>query len=364
MIPVQKIEVWHGGSLLHTITDALSIRVREVLTDAVGTFKFAVATKKNGDYLYNDINVYDTVKIWIDYDSVGATPLTVGKIYRISAPLKTKQGYLRLFYGKNQGEILERRVKGRKAWSGTAASTIVTELANDLGLGTSEIEADTTAVTLTTDVDTYFDLLKKLSDYWYDAGNQVKKDFYVDVNNNLVWKSRPLRTTGVETLSVGEEILSYILTHDATQLKNNITVYGKREVYNPSKYGQTAKVQNPTVHGYTHPSDGDSWTWTSGWQLLLAQWHREPPTQRWATTTLKPPATQTATGSLGALFLQQYTWKGTQVFLCCSSGVDVMFCWKGLLIKCVFLRLTPATISTLPLKTQVRMECGVSTFSV
>lgn len=269
MIPVQKIEVWQGGSLLHTITDALSIRVREVLTDAVGTFEFAVATKNNGDYVYNDVNVYDTVKIWIDYDSVGATPLTVGKIYRISAPLKTEQGFLRLFYGKNQGEVLERRVKGRKAWSSTAASTIVTEIANDLGLGTSEIESDTTSVTLTTDVDTYFDLLKKLSDYWYDAGNQIKKDFYVDVNNNLVWKSRPLRTTGVETLSVGEEILSYVLTHDATQLKNNITVYGKREVYNPSKYGQTAKVQNPTVHGYTHPSDGDSWTWSSGWTATV-----------------------------------------------------------------------------------------------
>ena len=256
-IPVSKIEVWQDGALLYTITsDALSIRIREVLTDAVGTFEFSLPTKKNGDYLYNDINPFDTVKIWLAYDSVGATPLTIGKIYQITAPLQLQQGFIRVFAGKNQGEILERRIKGRKAWVNTGASTIVTELANDLSLGTGQIEADATSVTMTSDADTYFELLRRLSDFWYDSGNQIKKDFFVDVNNNLVWKTRPLRTANVETLTVGSNLLNYNLLIDTNSLKNKILVYGKKAPFNP---------KDPTVLGRKNPSDGDGWTYATGW---------------------------------------------------------------------------------------------------
>jgi hypothetical protein len=99
---------------------------------------------------------------------------------------------------------------------------------------------------LTVRTESYFELLKKNSDYYYDAGTQIKKDFYVDagdaghLNGHLVWKSRPIRTTGVETLTVGQNVLDYIVTRDYLPIKNNITVYGKAF----AKY----------------PSDGDTWT--------------------------------------------------------------------------------------------------------
>jgi len=279
MIPTSKIEVWQGDALLHTITsDALSIRIREVLTDAIGTFEFTLPTKKNGDYLYNDINPFDMVKIWLDYDSVPATPLTIGRIYEITAPLQLQQGFIRVFAGKNQGEILERRIKTRKAWVATAASTIVAELANDLGLGTGQIETDTTSVTMTSDADTYFDLLKRLSDFWYDSGNQIKKDFCVNVDNELVWKSRPLRTAGVETLTVGGNLLSYNLLTDTNSLKNKIFVYGKKAPFNP---------KDPTVVGRKYPTNGDAWTWVAGWVADKGAVSSESVTVKVGTTSTK-----------------------------------------------------------------------------
>jgi hypothetical protein len=246
---VNKIEIYQGGGLLYTLeNEAVSIHTNEILTSGIGSFNFSLPTKKNGDYLYNNINVNDTVKIYMGYDSVGATPLSVGKICKISAPLTLDSGYVRVFEGKNQGEILKRRLKMAKMWKTTGASTIVTALANDLSLGTGQIVSDSTAINLFVDAESYFDVLKRISDYWYDADTQIKKDFYVDVDNNLVWKARPLRQSpNVETLTIGENIINYDVIRDVEPVKNKIKVYGQKNVL--------------------LPTDKDSWTEdsTTGW---------------------------------------------------------------------------------------------------
>ena len=84
MKPVYKIEVWQGGSLLHTIeNEAINIQIKKAL-NSIGSFSFAVPTEQGGDYKYNDINLFDTVKIWLGYDSISGDPEIVGKIYRLS----------------------------------------------------------------------------------------------------------------------------------------------------------------------------------------------------------------------------------------------------------------------------------------
>lgn len=267
MIPVYKIEINPGGSPDYTIeADALNVHVHEILTSGIGTFDFTLPTKKDGGYQYEDVGLHDTVKIYLGYDSISASDLiTIGKIYRITAPLNNQSGYLRVFHGKNQGEILQRRIKGRNVWLNTEADDIVGEVASDLSLGTGDIATETTAVDLTVDKQTYLEVLQQVSDYWVNAGTQLQYDFYVDTDNDLVWKARPIRTSGVETLTVGENILGYQVTRDGTTIKNEIYVYGKREVYNPSRYGSQADVQNPTTHGRTFPSDGDTWTDDGTW---------------------------------------------------------------------------------------------------
>jgi len=235
-IPVYKIEIRQpDDTLLHTIEkDAINIRTTEVLTDNVGTFSFAVPTKKSGgSYYYNDVSVFDKAKIWFGYDAVSGDPDFIGRILRITAPLSTETGYVRVFKGRSQGEILQRRFKKNKHWDGVGASTIVTELANDLSLGTGDIVADATSVDLTVKTDTYFSLLQKISDY-YDAGGSVKKDFFVDVDYDLVWKARPFRTVGVETLTVGENIVNYQVLRDIERVRNNIQVYGAPNTFIPT----------------------------------------------------------------------------------------------------------------------------------
>ena len=253
MIPKYKIEIYDSSdNLRYTITEDAKIHVKEVVTDNVGLFSFWLPTVKGKGYRYEDVEVFDKAKFYFWYADTGScpdTPSFIGKIYKITTPLNKQTGYVRIFHGKSLGEILQRQFIEYKAWEDVAASTIVTELANDLGLGTTEIETDSTSITLIVDHERYFDVLRKISDYWYDAGNQIKKDFYVDVDNNLVWKSRPFRTTGVETLTVGENVLSYNVVRSIEDVKNRITVYGEQ-----------GRVGEPGMEGRSYPSDGDAWT--------------------------------------------------------------------------------------------------------
>lgn len=254
-LPVYRIEIWQGGAKLYTITeDALSINFKDVVTENIGNFSFILPTKKDGStYYYNDVNVFDTVKIWVGWDSVSGFPHFVGRIYNISAPLSTQQGYVRAFTGLDQGEVLKRRQK-TKRWQNIAASTIITEIASDCELDTSEIESDSTQVTLQTVDEPCWNVVRKVSDYWYNAGSQIKKDFYVDTWKHLVWKSRPFRTSGVETLSVGDNILSYNVFRDLMSVKNKITAYGGRGRKWPLD-GDERTEQNDTET----PAD-DGWT--------------------------------------------------------------------------------------------------------
>jgi len=240
MIPKYKIEVYHGANLIHTITDvALTLHVRDLLTSGTGTFCFNVPTVKGlpTTFEYNDVVVHDKVKIWLGYDSVSGDPNFVGRICRVNAPLTNETGYSRVFEGKLQSEILQRRIKSFKYWQNVGVSAIVAELAGDLGLGTSQIESDSTAVTLKVEGETYEDVLRKVSDYWYDGDTRILKDFYVDIgdeahpNGHLVWASRdgtaPFRSgANVETLTVGTNILSYNIVRDVLSVKNSVNVYG------------------------------------------------------------------------------------------------------------------------------------------
>jgi len=223
--PVYKIETWNG-SLNHTIEkEAIRVYSKEIITDGIGHFSFTVPTKKNGGYFYDDIALNDKVKIWFGYDSVSGNPDFVGKVGRINGPLSTSQGYVRTISGLSQGEILSRRLKRWRTYDSIEVDDIVDEIADDLSLG-KDFSVDTTSVTLHVESESYFDLLQRISDYWYSAGSQVKKDFYVDVSNNLVWKSRPIRTAGVESFTVGKDILAYLVTRDLPQVTNKFYVFG------------------------------------------------------------------------------------------------------------------------------------------
>jgi len=234
--PVYKIETWTGETKDHTIgygadIDALNIYFREAITSSVGVFSFAVPTVKGvpDPYYYGDIAIGDKVKIWMNYDSISGDPDFVGVVTKPNGRLSTAEGFVRQISGLSQGEILLRKQKKNRLWNGVEADDIIQELAEDLGIyDAAKIATDTTSETIEVQTERYMDVLKRVSDY-YDAGGSVKKDFMVDWENELVWKARPWRTTGVETLKTGEHphnILSYNVTRDVNAVKNNISVYG------------------------------------------------------------------------------------------------------------------------------------------
>ena len=233
-LPVNKVEVWEpgAGSALYSLTnEVLSLYSKEILTDAIGHFNFMVPTKKNGStYYYNDIDAFDIVKIWYGYGTIAGDPNFIGRVGSISAPLSVKGGFIRVISGQSQSEILQRRFKSNKLWNAIDASQIVTGIATDLGiLHAADIDADTNDETIEVKTRSYFDILREVSDYWIDASNKVQKDFWVDIDGHLHWKARPVRTVGVETFTVGTNILNYNVTQQIDPVKNNITVKGAAE---------------------------------------------------------------------------------------------------------------------------------------
>lgn len=249
MKPVYKIETYTDAVKDHTIEhDVKSIKTKEILTNAIGYFQFVVPTKKGT--VYEDIALNDKVKVWYGWGTVSGDPDFIGRVGNISAPLNAQSGYVRVISGLSQGEILLRRQNKNKYYASTGASTIVTEWATDLSLGTGDIAADATAVTLGVETKSYFDLLRFISDYWASAGTQIKKDFYVDVDNDLVWKARPFRSGAtVETLTVGDNILNYKVTQDVEAVKNNIEVWGHKYNTPSNQDGYTESTTNWTSDG-------------------------------------------------------------------------------------------------------------------
>lgn len=256
MIPQNRIKTYTGGVNDYTLDNkALSIHIKDVLND-VGTFNFVLPTVEDTGYLYTDIAINDKAYFYLwdaEVGSLPANPQFIGKICRISAPLTCGSGYYRVFEGKLLGEILGRQLKRNKSWIATDADVIVAELASDLGLGTvfSGDASDDYDVTLHVDVEPFMDVLQKVSDYWVSAGVEIRKDWYVNISNNLVWKTRPLRSVGVETLTVGVNILNYNVLRDVEPVKNYITVFGTN--------GTNAQ------EGRCEPVGHDEWTYGAGW---------------------------------------------------------------------------------------------------
>jgi len=221
LIPVCKIETYTGGILDHTITDAMvSANTRERVTDAVGQFTIVLPS----DTKYEDVALHDSVKIYFGYDTVPATPTFVGYVEKIEGTLSEHQGYTRKISGLALGEVLLRRLKCGH-YSGTAASAIVTELATELGLGVGDIVAEASTPPLEIMNQTYFEAMQTLSDIWINAGTQLRKEFYVDPDNHLVYQNRPLQA-GTVTLAIGSNIISYLVTRSLENVKNYVTVHG------------------------------------------------------------------------------------------------------------------------------------------
>lgn len=250
--PVGQIEVWDNTpAKIYTITDFVNLYTREILTSGVGNFTFQVYSHKDfsGTYTYPLIDVGDTVKVWMDWDTVAGNPNFIGKVTKRSGPIKTPIGWLREISGLSQGEILLRRHKKNKFYTGTNASVIVAEWANDLSLGVGDITADARQPNIEVVTKPYFDLLRHISDYWVDGANKIKKDFWVDLDFDLVWKVRPLRTAGVESLGMSDFLVDPQVIRDVESVKNNIQIYG-----------HAGNVGIPGDVGRAMPSDLDLWT--------------------------------------------------------------------------------------------------------
>lgn len=258
-----KIELYNTAAVLkHTITSstnnsAIDIHTHDVLTSDIGSFAFTLPHNPPV-YVYNDVTEHWTAKVYLNaYKTTTTTDLVIaGRIQKITGPLQTETGYIKLFECKGLGELLERRHKKNKRYLAVEADDIVAEIASDLSL-TGDLATDTTAETITVRTESYFDLLKKVSDYWASAGTQVKKDFYVSPAGVLVWKARPIRTAGVETLNVANKnILSYKVVRDKLSVKNNITVLGAASAPDPLTKDDYTDATSGTY-------GGGSWSWAA-----------------------------------------------------------------------------------------------------
>jgi hypothetical protein len=254
-----KVETYTGATLDYTITtDATSIYFKDVINDSVGHFKICIDKPLS----YTGLALFDKVKIYLSSISLPAVPNFVGRVDRINT-VYNENGWQLEISGMGQGEVLTRLIKRFWRYSAVDAGVVTTEYAADCGLGVGEITADTNDVSFDVVSKTYLELLQQIGDYWLTAGSQLKKDFNVDVDNDLVWKTRPLRA-GTQTLTVGVNILTYQVIRSLEQTKNRIYTLGG---FDKPKAGTVA-----AAHVYTMkvPEDENwtesltNWTFTTG----------------------------------------------------------------------------------------------------
>ncbi len=334
-----------ADTLVHTLeSGAISVITHAGLNEDIGFFTIQLPTKFGATYKYYDIASNWTMKAWFSNITIDTAqlPQFAGKVYQTTTS-NLPQGYTRQITGKTLGEVLQRRIKMRRVYTALDASTIVAvDIATELGIyevSGDKIVADTTALTLTVDAESYLDLLKRVSDYW-TVGGSVQKDFHVDVEGHLMWKGRPHRTAvtnvmgtadaggdtdntidaerteandywngcyitftsgtnigltrlimdfdsgtdtfhhmafpavvdagdtytiiGVETLTLGTDILSYNVVRDGTQIKNHIQVYGRKVPF-VGVNDANNKFLAYQIFGRKDPVDGDTYTDDAGW---------------------------------------------------------------------------------------------------
>lgn len=269
MKPKYEIRFYDATDVLkHTITSG-SVRLvthRGVNDDCVGSFELTLPTKTT-TFKYTDIVPYWKIKVWLSWQTVDttATPVFAGRVNQIMVPPVAEAGYVRIIKGQTFSEVLQRRIKSRKVYAAAEVDDIIADVISDLVLG-NDTDVDTTAVTLTIDQEPYLDLLRRISDYWYDAATQIKKEFFVDVGDaghtsgHLVWKARPIRTSGVETLTEGANLIGYNIFRDGSQIKNSIKVYGRKVPFVGTNDTDNRFLAYQ-IYGRKYPTDGDDWTW-------------------------------------------------------------------------------------------------------
>jgi hypothetical protein len=231
-VPCCKIEIYENDDdpyPLTLTTDILECHTTDILTVQPGTFNFSLPIKNATSYIHLDIGNNYKAKIYFGYDG-GYTHVFSGKILPLLTQV-SQNGLTRTYTGKSLSEILERRFKYNTRWQNISAHDIVASIASDLSLSSS-IDAEATEIPLTVTSESYFDILRKISDYWIDSSNKITRDFGVNKDNQLIWKNRPLRT-GITAPVYGTDFLLYNLTYDILPIKNYITVYGAQKTFYP-----------------------------------------------------------------------------------------------------------------------------------
>lgn len=228
--PCCRLRVYNtSDELVYTITtDVLTATSTDVCTTESGSFSFTVPAVKGHDNVYDDIG--NNYLVYFDYGYGGSyTHKFSGRITDFTT--NVEEGATRTFTGQGLTATLERRFKRNKRWQEVDASDIVGELVTDLSgdseIGGSSVDVDTTHEVVTVETESYFDVLKKVSDYWYDSDTKVTKDFGIDKDNHLFWIARPLRTDGVATIS---NLTKYSLKYSILPSKNRVRVYGAASV--------------------------------------------------------------------------------------------------------------------------------------
>jgi hypothetical protein len=218
--------------------------------------------------VFDDIAINDKVEIYLGYDTIPATPLFKGVIENIANDWGQEgTGLLRTFSGRDQGEIMTRKLLRQYSSAGETANSTVTEIANRLGMGTTEIAADATPITVVSYDSKYDAIMREICDY----AASISKDWYVDINNKLVWQSRPIRTAGVSTLTIGENVKQYTLTRNINEIFNKFWVFGATETFEKDDPSATSACSHTqyTKAPTDLPADHDGWTeaitnWTAG----------------------------------------------------------------------------------------------------
>lgn len=282
---LSRVVIQRSGSTLYDLKNIAEIIDVNLKLNEIGDFYVTLPAQIAGKtYKYSDVALFDDVIIYLGKGhTLSPNPICGGKINKITG--EAGSNVSRTFHGKTYAEVLERCFLTQN-FMAVYASAVATEIGSLAGLNTASIVVDATNyISENYDGISYLEILNRVSDFWFGSA-MIQRDWFVDASKNLLWAARPFRTSGVETITFGRNMLQPTVYYDLSTVKNYIQCFGAAK--------RTEPLDVTIADPYTEALTG--WAGTDASIALSTQYVRKGIYGIYITeTTLPVPAKWSAT---------------------------------------------------------------------
>jgi hypothetical protein len=212
--PIWKIEVYDGTTATDVTAFMISGEYTDGITETIGNFQFKI--DNSTEQYSGTFNLYDEIRIYLDYATTATTLKFVGMVERVS-----KSGNNIILSGRGSAA----KVIGKNitySATDTARSTILSEIISDnfTSITTNNLESDTTTLTVNYFEKPFWDIVEEIC---LIGG----RDAYIDKDFDFHYFESGSRSNSTEAVVHNYNLIETgDFAPDASSIINKVRVYG------------------------------------------------------------------------------------------------------------------------------------------